>query len=81
MTEPNSRRPIGLAKLATIFSVVFGITFGLCAVDALTGGFGHQWVAPYVISVSLVVEGVCLLGLLGVGLAAIVRAFRRNPQD
>ena len=38
----TSNEPISLAKLATIFAVIFGIAFGLCAVSAVTGGLGSQ---------------------------------------
>lgn len=77
----TSNEPISLAKLATIFAVIFGIAFGLCAVSAVTGGLGSQKVLPFLIGTSVVIEGVCLLGLLVVGVLAIVRSFSCKSQD
>ncbi len=77
----TSNEPISLAKLATIFAVIFGIAFGLCAVSAFTGGLGSQKVLPFLIGTSLVIEAVCLLGLLVVGVLAIIRSFSSKSQD
>jgi hypothetical protein len=38
-------------------------------------------VLPFLIGTSLVIEGVCLLGLLVVGVLAIVRFFSNKSQD
>lgn len=76
-----SNEPISLAKLATIFAVVFGIAFGLCSVSALTGGLGSQKMMPALMITSVVIEAACLLGLLVLGALAIVRYLRRNSQD
>jgi hypothetical protein len=77
----TSDEPISLAKLATIFAVIFGIAFGLCTASAFTGGLGSQKVLPFLIGTSVVIEGVCLLGLLVVGVWAIVRFFSSKSQD
>ena len=77
----TSNEPISLAKLATIFAVTFGIAFGLCTASAVTGGLGSQKVLPFLIGTSLVIEGVCLLGLLIVGVLAIVRLFSNKSQN
>jgi hypothetical protein len=76
----TSNEPIRLAKLATIFAVVFGIAFGLCTASVATGGLGSQKVLPFLLGASVVIEGVCLLGLLVVGVWAIVRFFSRKSQ-
>jgi hypothetical protein len=77
---PTSNKPISLAKLATIFAVIFGIAFGLCTASAFTGGLGSQKVMPILIGTSAVIEGVCLLGLLVVGILAIVRSLSGKSQ-
>ena len=83
-TEPSpstSNESISLAKLATIFAVVFCIAFGLCGVTAVTYGPDSRGVRPYVMGASLVVEAVFLLGLLVVGILAIVRRFGIKFSD
>jgi hypothetical protein len=82
----TSNAPISLAKLATIFAVIFGIAFGLCTTSALTGGVGLQGVGlqkvlPFLIGTLLVIEAVCLLGLLVVGVWAIVRFLSNKSQN
>jgi hypothetical protein len=68
-------KPISLAMLATIFAVTFGIAFGLCTVGAFRAG-GN--VNQYVIGTALVVEAICLVGLVVVGILAIVRSARKQ---
>ena len=77
----TSNEAISLAKLATIFAVIFGIAFGLCTVSAFTGGLGSQKVMPFLIGTSVVIEVVCLLGLLVIGVLAIVRFFSNKSRD
>ena len=72
---PN--KPISLAKLATIFAVVFGISFGLCTVSAIgaaNGIGGFSSVSRFFLVAAAVIEAVCLIGLLCVGVTAIVRS-------
>jgi hypothetical protein len=38
-------------------------------------------VLPFLIGTSLVIEAVCLLGLLVVGVLAIIRSFSSKSQD
>jgi hypothetical protein len=74
---PPPRKPISLAKLATIFAVVFGISFGLCTVSAIgsaNGGRGVGDVLRFFAVAAVVIEAICLLGLLIVGLIAIIRS-------
>ncbi len=75
---PPPKPPNSLAKLATIFAVVFCIAFGLCTASVFTGLTGStKAVATIVIYLSLATEAICLLGLIAVALLAIVRSFRR----
>ena len=67
----TSKQPISLAKQATGFAVTLGISLGLCAV-------GQN--VDVLVVISLVVAAVCVLGLLSVGITAIVRAFRVKPR-
>jgi hypothetical protein len=73
LPSPEQRKPINLAKLATIFAVVFGVAFGLCSVTALSvGGNINQ----YVIGTALVIEATCAVGLIVIAILAIVRSVR-----
>jgi|GEM_PF-5218327 len=74
---PPPRKSISLAKLATIFAVVFGISFGLCTVSAIgaaNGIGGFSSVSRFFLVTAVVIEAVCLVGLLIVGLIAIIRS-------
>ena len=74
---PAPRKPISLARLATIFAVVFLIAFGLCTRSFFySGGLGTQKMLPLV-TVSVTVEVICLAGLLVIAVLAIVRMFRK----
>jgi hypothetical protein len=74
LPSPEPRKPISLAKLATLFAVTFGIAFGLCAITAL--GVGGN-VNKYGIAAAAIVEAICLLGLIVVAILAIARSARR----
>ena len=77
------RKPISLAKLATIFAVVFGISFGLCTVSvigAANGIGGFSSVSRFFLQAALVIEAVCLVGLIIIGLIAISDAIRNRSH-
>ncbi len=67
---------ISLSRLATIFAVTFAIAFGLCAVSAITVVGHHPNVGAGLIWISVATEGVCLVGLLAIGIVAIFRSIR-----
>ena len=72
-------KPITLSKLATIFAVVFGISFGLCTVSAIgaaNGIGGFSSVSRFFLVAAAVIEAVCLVGLLCIGVIAIIRSIR-----
>ncbi len=69
---PVRRAPITLAKLATIFAVVFGLAFGLCTVGTMTA----HTVNNYLIVAAFVIEVICTLGLIVIAIIVIVRALR-----
>jgi hypothetical protein len=63
------RQSIGLAKLATILAITFAIAFGLC-----TAGMIRNMHDPgIVVYFALVVQAVCLLGLVVTAILAIIR--------
>jgi hypothetical protein len=66
---PRSGKPVNLAILATILSVVMIISFGLC----MAGGIRSL----ELMILSLVIDAVCGLGLLVVGIWALIRSARR----
>jgi hypothetical protein len=74
--DEAQRESISLSRLATIFAVTFAIAFGLCAVSAMTVVGDHQKVGAGLIWISVVTEGVCLVGLLAIGIVTIFRAIR-----
>lgn len=69
-----------LAKYAALFTVVFVLAFGLCAVGAMNDG-GHGRLMGTVVPISIGVECLCLLGLLVIGILAIVRAVRGSSGE
>lgn len=71
---PPQRSSITLSRLATIFAIVFGLAFGLCAVSAITVVGDHQKIGAGLIWTSVTVEAICLLGLLVIAIIAIVRS-------
>ncbi len=82
-SDPRSRisRPIRLKKLATIFAAVFSIAFGLCSTTVFTGARGPQKLMTFLIELSVVVEAICLFGLLAVGVLAVVRTFKGKSSQ
>ena len=72
----STRESISLSRLATILAVTFAVAFGLCAVSATTVVVDHQKVGAGLIWISVAVEGVCLMGLLAIGIVAIFRSIR-----
>jgi hypothetical protein len=71
------RTPLSLAKLAAILAAAFCIAFGLCTVSATTLVGTYQKTATAFIWISVITEILCFLGLIIIGLMAIVRASRR----
>jgi uncharacterized membrane protein len=73
--EPEPTRPsISLARLATILAITFAIAFGLC-----TAGVMRSTNNPGIlVYFALVIEAVCAIGLLVVGVIAIIRSVRRT---
>lgn len=76
-TSPPSpegqRSSISLSRLATIFAVTFAIAFGLCSVSAMAVVGDNQKIAARLIWTSVSIEAICFVGLVVVGLIAILR--------
>jgi len=72
----STRESISLSRLATILAVTFAVAFGLCAVSATAVVGDHQKVGMGLIWLSVAVEGVCLIGLLAIGIIVIFRSIR-----
>jgi hypothetical protein len=70
------RKSISLSRLATIFAVTFAIAFGLCAASATAVVGVNQKIGAGLIWISVAVEGVCLIGLLAIGIIAVFRSIR-----
>ena len=73
---PPPRQRSTLAKLAIIFAVVGIITFGLCSVTLINSSSAMN--GP-VFPISLVIVGICAIGLLVCGVAGIVNVVRKRP--
>ena len=70
------RTPVSLSMLAAILAVTFGVAFGLCSVSALAVLGTNRNLGSNLIGISIVIEALCLLGLLVIGIIALVRAIR-----
>jgi len=75
-THEAQRKSISLSRLATIFAVTFGIAFSLCTASATAVVGVNQKIGAGLIWISVAVEGVCLIGLLAIGIIAIFRSIR-----
>ena len=76
----STRKPVNLAKLATVFALTFSLAFGLCSVSGISiSGGGNYQVAQLLIGTSLVIEAVCLSGLLAIAVIAFLR--RRHEKQ
>ena len=74
----SARKPLNLARLATILALIFSLAFGLCSVAGISiSGGGSYRAAAFLITTSLIIGAVCIAGLLALGVVAILRA-RRN---
>ena len=71
--EPT-RQSIGLAKLATILAITFAIAVGLCTAGVMRN-VNNPGILVYF---ALVVQAVCLLGLVVTAILAIIRKIRSN---
>jgi hypothetical protein len=79
-TPPMPPRPphtsLSLSRVATIIAVVFGVAFGLCSVSATVGMGASEKIAPFFVRASLIIEAACVIGLLVVGMIALIRSVR-----
>ena len=78
----SARKPLNLAKLATIFALVFSLAFGLCSVSGMSiSGGGSYRAAQLLITTSLFIEGVCLAALLALLVVAITRRRKTSGRN
>jgi hypothetical protein len=63
-------------RFATVFAVIFAIAFGLCTGSATAVVGVNQKIGAGLIWISIAVEGVCLIGLVAIGIIAIFRSIR-----
>jgi sugar phosphate permease len=69
---PPPPKPISLAKLATIFAVVFGLAFGLCTIGTMTDRSTNNYFIP----AALIIEAICTICLIVIAIIVIIRALR-----
>ena len=60
-----------LAKLAILFAVTIAVTFGLCSIALVNS---TSAISGPIVPIALVIEAICLLGLVVVAIVAIARA-------
>ena len=81
LPPPPPRTPsITLAKLAAILATTMGVAFGLCGLAAIGGTNLNQQTVGRVVYASIVIEAICLIGLLATGVLAIIQSIRRRSQ-
>jgi hypothetical protein len=76
LPPPSPGTSNNLAKLAILFAAVFVLAFGLCAAGFGVDAGGSRY-AGYLIGTSFVVEAICFVGLLTVGVIGLIRIIRR----
>ena len=59
-----------LATLAIIFAVTSAVTFGLCSITLISS---HSTISGPIFPAAIIIEAICIVGLIGVGITAIVR--------
>ncbi len=74
LLPPEPRRS-NLAKLAVAFAITIVVTFGLCSITLMSSNNAMN--GP-VFPAALIIEGICLVGLLVVAIMAIIRAIKNN---
>ena len=74
-TAPPPPKRSTLTKLAIIFAIIAIITFGLCSVTLANSQ--HAMNGP-VFPISLIIVGICAIGLLVCAIAGIINAVRRR---
>jgi hypothetical protein len=68
LTPPPPRST--LSKVAIVLAVTMGVTFGLCSITATNASPGN---GGLIFSISIIIEAVCAIGLLVVGIIALSR--------
>jgi uncharacterized membrane protein YidH (DUF202 family) len=79
----NNGKRSGLAKATAILATGFGISFGLCGLNAIvidsvqSNGWGFLIVTAYLELAAMII---CAVGLLIIAVIAIFRALRRRKS-
>lgn len=74
LEQEPTRQSIGLAKLATILAVTFGIAFGLCTAGVMRN-MNNPGILVYF---ALVIEALSAVGLVVIAILAIIRKIRSH---
>jgi hypothetical protein len=72
---PPRRGRSGLAKLTIAFAVTIVVTFGLCSVALMNS---NSAISGPILPTAVVIEGICVVGLVVVAILAIVRNIRSS---
>ena len=70
---PAGKGRISLAKLAIAFTIIIVLTFGLCSITLINS---NSSINGPIFPIAIVIEGICILGLIVVAIMAIVRSFK-----
>ena len=74
----GQRDSITPSRLAAIFAATFVIAFGLCSASAIGVADDHPKLGARLIWTSVTIEAICLIGLVTVGIIALVRSIHRG---
>jgi hypothetical protein len=70
-----ARKPVNLTKVTTVFALMFGLAFGICAVSGISlSNGGDPRSAHLLIVTALVMGAVCIVCLVAVAVFEIIRS-------
>ena len=72
---PAPRTRSALAKAAIAFAVTIAITFGLCSATLIRS---TSAISGPILPAAVIIEGICVIGLIVVGILAIARRSRSS---
>jgi len=72
---PPKRKRSTLTKLAIAFTVTIAVTFGLCTITLISSNSAMN--GP-VLPAAIIVEALCVIGLIVIAIMVIVRRFKKD---
>ena len=72
---PAHRSRSNLAKVAIAFAITIVVTFGLCSITLISS---NGAMSGTVFPAALIIEAICLVGLIVIAISAIARSVKGN---